>query len=453
VATVVPPNAEPALAPPVAVAPSPDLVSPAPHWRPATLVAFRFCFVYLGLYVVTTQMLQGMLAILPGFPDLGRLFPMRTIILAVGRHLLGIEQPISLATTGSGDKLYDWLHVVSLLLIATIATVAWSFRARGRTEHARLYAWLRLGLRLAMATTFLTYGFAKLIPLQMPVLSLARLVEPFGNFSPMGVLWYSVGASPAYEMATGAAEVLAGLLLFIPATSIVGALVALGDATMIFLLNMTYDVPVKLFSFHLVLMALYLLAPNAGRLFDLLVRHRTGSLAPEPQATRSPAAWRRVVSAQAIYAAVLIGVNLVNGQRAWRLYGGGAPRSPLYGIWEVDSMTVGGVVRAALVSDSTRWRRIIFQTPFDATFQRMNDDFRRFTAKLDTTAHEMTLTTPGQSKPSATLAYRRVDREHLTVNGTFDDQPVSFALHFRDPDSFLQRSRGFHWVSEVPFNR
>lgn len=116
-------------------------------------------------------------------------------------------------------------------------------------------------------------------------------------------------------------------------------------------------------------------------------------------------------------------------------------------------MTVGGVVRAALVSDSTRWRRIIFQTPFDATFQRMNDDFRRFTAKLDTTAHEMTLTTPGQSEPSATLAYRRVDREHLTVNGTFDDQPVSFALHFRDPDSFLQRSRGFHWVSEVPFNR
>ena len=65
----------------------------------------------------------------------------------------------------------------------------------------------------------------------------------------------------------------------------------------------------------------------------------------------------------------------------------------------------------------------------------------------------MTLTTPGQSKPAATLSYRRVDRDHLLVDGTLDDQPVSFSLRFRDPDSFLQRSRGFHWISEAPFNR
>ena len=36
-----------------------------------------------------------------------------------------------------------------------------------------------------------------------------------------------------------------------------GALIALCDMTHVFMLNMTYDVPVKLFSFHLMLMALF----------------------------------------------------------------------------------------------------------------------------------------------------------------------------------------------------
>ena len=40
-----------------------------------------------------------------------------------------------------------------------------------------------------------SYGMVKAIPLQMPSPSLTRLLEPYGNFSPMGVLWASVGAS------------------------------------------------------------------------------------------------------------------------------------------------------------------------------------------------------------------------------------------------------------------
>lgn len=40
----------------------------------------------------------------------------------------------------------------------------------------------------------------KAIPLQMPAPNLTRLLEPFGHFSPMGVLWHSIGASRGYEM-------------------------------------------------------------------------------------------------------------------------------------------------------------------------------------------------------------------------------------------------------------
>ena len=89
----------------------------------------------------------------------------------------------------------------------------------------------------------MVYGMSKAVPLQMPFPFLTTLLERYGDFSPMGVLWSSIGASPAYEIFTGCAELLGGVLLIFPRTTTLGALVCLADAIQVFLLNMTYDVP------------------------------------------------------------------------------------------------------------------------------------------------------------------------------------------------------------------
>ncbi|MGA3043966.1 MAG: hypothetical protein ABSF54_24595 [Bryobacteraceae bacterium] len=48
----------------------------------------------------------------------------------------------------------------------------------------------------------------------------------------------------------------------------------------VFALNMSYDVPVKLFSFHLFLMAVFLAAPDLPRLANVLVFNRAAPAAP-----------------------------------------------------------------------------------------------------------------------------------------------------------------------------
>lgn len=444
-ATFAPPYSPP-------LAPSPQPVAEQEietAWHPATRIAFRFCMVYFSLYIITTQMLPGLTMFLP---DFGSRAPMRNLTVWVGQHILGLAT-VSTQPSGSGDRLFNWVHAFTLLLIATLATVIWSAVARRRVNHDRAFAWFRLFLRLSVATTFLSYGFAKVFPTQMPVLALTRLVEPFGNFSPMGVLWYSVGASPAYEIATGCAEVLAGVLLFLPRTTLVGALVGLADASMIFLLNMTYDVPVKLFSFHLILMALVLLAPNARRLLDLLILQRTSTIQPEPPLARSSRKQRGAVIAQALFGVLMLGTHIQQGNRAWYIFGGGAPKSPLYGIWEVREMSIAGVTHPALLTDTTRFKRVIFQAPTSASFQMMDDTFRRFGAKLDTTAKQLTLTVGTDTSTKSLLTYQRPDHDHLLIDGMIDGRMTHLALEFHDPDSFLQRSRGFNFIQEVPFNR
>jgi uncharacterized membrane protein YphA (DoxX/SURF4 family) len=179
------------------------------------------------------------------------LWPIRPIILWAGAHILRVTHPVAYTDTGSGDRTFDWITVLCLLVFAALATGVWSFLDRKCKNYVTFYKWFRLFIRLCLAGQMLTYGLSKAIPMQMPFPSLTKLLEPFRDFSPMGVLWSSIGASPAYEIFTGCAETLAGILLIVPRTAMLGALVCLADMIQIFMLNMTYDLPVKLLSFHL----------------------------------------------------------------------------------------------------------------------------------------------------------------------------------------------------------
>jgi hypothetical protein len=403
-------------------------------WHPVTLIAFRFSALYFGLYVLTTQMLGALLPLrLARFLDVGRL--VSPYVSAVGRWLFGVE--VAPTMSGSGDKLYDWIHVPAILLVALAGTMAWSILHRTRPAHYRVHGWAHVFLRFALGATLISYGSVKALPMQMPAPPLTRLLEPFGNFSPMGVLWYSIGSSFPYESFTGFVELAAGILLFIPRTATLGALVALAATTQVFVLNMTYDVPVKLFSFHLVLMSLWLLAPVLGRLaaavFATGARTRASALAQVAFGT-----W---IAATAGYGAA----------QAWHVRGGGAPKPPLYGIWTVDTMRIDGVERAPLVIDRDRWRRVVIQAPTTIVFWQMDDTPLVYVATYDHEARTIALRR--NNAEAGSLRFEHPDPERLTFAGTVEGRAIEMHTTRVDHTKFLLLSRGFNWVQEFPFNR
>jgi uncharacterized membrane protein YphA (DoxX/SURF4 family) len=141
-----------------------------------------------------------------------------------------------------------------------MATLVWTLLDLRRRRYDRLQTWVWTVLRLLLAAAMFYFGMAKVIPTQMPFV-LNRLVEPYGNFSPTGALWAQVGISQPYQMLLGEAKVLGGLLLLLPRTAAVGALVCAFDLTQVFILNMTYDIRLKSVSSQLLLLSLFLLAP------------------------------------------------------------------------------------------------------------------------------------------------------------------------------------------------
>ncbi|HWY02974.1 MAG TPA: hypothetical protein VNX60_04840 [Candidatus Acidoferrum sp.] len=429
-------------------------VTRVPHWSFTSRVAFRACFIYFGLFCLATQIL-GSLFPIPNVdvPDPGTLPPMRQIVFWTAANVFHAKLPLVYTGSGSGDKTFDWVLAFCLLVSAAVATGIWSVLDRGRENYVTLYKWFRLFIRFALASQLIVYGMDKVIPLQMPFPFLTRLVEPFRDFSPMGVLWASVGASPAYEIFAGSAEMLGGILLIFPRTMLLGALVSLADMIQVFMLNMTYDVPVKLFAFHLILMATFLLAPDFRRLADFFVRNRTVAPSPQPELFHTRCGNRMALAAQIMLGVWMLGMNAYSGWSAWHTYGGGRPKSPLYGIWSVDELLIDSQARSPLLTDYDRWRRAIFDFPDTMSFQRMDDSFARYRVAINDQDKTIVFAKDGDKSWKANFTFQRTAVDRLILDGNMDSHQIHMQLQMMDRSKFVLVSRGFHWISEYPFNR
>jgi hypothetical protein len=419
-----------------------------PRWNRLTHVAFRFCFVYFGLYCLATHIVGGLI-LLPNFsfPSLGTLWPMRDITFWFATHLFHVTSPLVYAGN-SGDTTFHWVQTFWLLIFSALAAAVWSRLERDGDHDIALHQWFRLFVRFGLAAQMFYYGLAKVIPTQFPAPSLVTLVEPVGNLSRTDLLWTFIGASTAYQIFTGGAEVLAGMLLVVPQTTMLGALICLADMIQVFVLNMTYDFGLKLISFHLILMSLFLLAPDFRRLSNLFFLDRTAGPSSHPPLFRTRRANRIALAVQILFAVYLVGMFTRLALNYWFAEGGGgSPKSALYGIWDVEQLSIDGQLRSPLLNDyDRRWRRVIFDSPNRMAFQRTDDSFAHYGASIDVPSQSIALTKGNSRSWHATFTFQRPSAGHLILDGDMDRYRIHMELQLVEFDSFRLLNSGFRWI-------
>jgi uncharacterized membrane protein YphA (DoxX/SURF4 family) len=418
-------------------------------WSPVSRVAFRFCFVYLGLFCLLTQILPSFFSLsLDSFPDPGTLWPFRPIVSWMALHFIQRAAPLSYGgNSASMDDTFGWATHLCMLVFAALVTVGWSIFNR-RRGYASLHKWFRVLVRFSLASQMFSYGFVKVFPSQMPF-QIYRLVEPFGNFSPMGVLWSFMGASQPYEIFGGCAEVLGGILLILPRTATLGALICMADMTQVFILNMTYDVGIKVFSFHLLLLSLFLFTPEARRMAAFLSGDDPVGPSTQPELFSESRARRIALAAQIVFGVWLLGLSAHIG---WNQFVRQGTPSPLYGIWKVDEFLVDGQTLPPLVTDTGRWRRVIVDAP-GMNIQRMDDSLDRYGAAVSMKDKTIVLSKPDDPKWHARLQFDNPGATRMTVDGEMDHHSIHAQLQLADPSRFLLVNRGFHWIQERPLFR
>jgi hypothetical protein len=329
----------------------------------------------------------------------------------------------------------------------------WSILDRRREDYHRLYYWSRVLLRYYLFFVMLQYGFFKVIQLQFPFPSGAKLLQPLGELSPMGLAWNFMGYSKAYNFLVGFLEILGGFLICFRRTATLGALLIMVVMGNVVAMNFCFDIPVKLYSMHLFGMALYVLWPDLVRLVDFFILN-------EPVYARRfvPVFKHKGLNlARTILKTLFIIGLLVNGfiqaKNAQKQYGEKAPKPPLYGIYEVETYIQNGDTIPPLRSDTTRWHKLAISYRDRAAVRLVNDSLRAYEFKVNSRAHNIRMVPRRDTLQKFKLTYRQPRKDQLILQGHSQRDTLLIRLRALDRNQFLLVNRGFHWINEVPFNR
>lgn len=422
-------------------------------WTPGQRVAFRFFCLLFPLYIFFNP--NGVLP----FSDLAYdwyIQPFHSLAVWTGKHILHLSYPITVFTNGSGDTTYDYVIILIIFVLSVVGCLIWTLLDRQRSSYSKLYYWLVALVRYYLAVTMLSYGYAKLFKLQFPAPNLYRLVEPYGNSSPMGLAWTYMGYSVGFNIFTGFAEVLSGILLLFRRTTAVGAFLSFMVAGHIMAMNYCYDIPVKLLSTAMVIMALFLLARNIQVLFALFFGSRTVCLSvvqPVPIRKRSWFLTLRIFKILLIL--YVVGFGALSAISNMKEYGPNAPKTPLYGIYNVKTF-VRNKDTVAPMLDSVRWKQIYIDGTPSYSYGRVqttNDSSKNYAFRPDTVGHLLTIFSYADTTKKYRFHYEFPTKDSLVLVGNWKNDSVWISFKRYDVNNFLLLRRGYHWINEYPYNR
>lgn len=379
----------------------------------------------------------------------------------VANHLLGLGSELYTSPSGSGDRTVDYVIAMMSAVIALASALTWTLVDRKPRAYPRVARWLEIDCRLALAVIMISYGLIKVAALQMPQPGLTQLLTPLGELTPMGLVWTLMGVSPAYQAIAGAAEAIGGILLFWRRTRLLGATIIAIVMTNVVLLNYFYNVPVKLFSSHLLAMAIGLMLLDARRLLAIFVLNQ-----PAPAADLAPlfAGHKAQIGAGALklaFLSLVIGLEISQTIEGDRMFGNGRERHELWGIHDVVTFTQDGNELPPLLTDELRWKALIvdhalpietqaWTSPGVVVVQGMDGTMEQYSVEFDDAAQTMTLSHGEEETVVGVLTFERSGRIGLLLTGEWFGSKVEIRLRERDLDGMHLTHRGFHWVNAVP---
>jgi hypothetical protein len=292
-----------------------------------------------------------------------------------------------------GDAQRTVLGLVRDGLLALLFAAIWTAVDR-RRQHERGAGAMRVVLRYLVGAIALVYGGFKVVPVQFQMPRVEQLLLPLGEHTPMGLLWATIGVSPAYTVFGGLGEWLGGILLFWRRTTTLGALLLAAVLSNVVMLNFCYDIPVKRGAVLLLLAAVVLASRDAPALAAVLWHRRAAVPVPEPPFGGGPFA-RRV---RAVVKALFVAAAAVGPIATALAVGPRASPGPLDGFYVVEHHVRGGAELPG-APDAQRWRRVHFGDRGRAVVQTIDGRCHAHALTVDTAAGTLTLATGRGTRP------------------------------------------------------
>ncbi len=406
------------------------------YWSVSKKAGFRFALIFFLAYL--SNFIELFANSIPWF----------------GKNILHLAQPIVAYRNGSGDTTYNYVTLLIVFILSLVAAIIWTIIDRKPRNYNKLYYWLTVVIRYYLAIMMLNYGFAKLNNMQFGSPSLDRLLEPYGNSSPMGLAWTYYGYSNGFKNFVGLAEIACGLLLLFRRTYILGALLGVVVSANIMAVNYFFDVPVKLLSTLLLVMSIFLLLRDAERLINIFFLNKT-ALPANLEPHRFKKRWVNITLMVAKYLIIIyvLAQNISVFISPPTQFSYKPEKTPLYGIYKVETFVRNNDTIAPLTTDTSRWSQLIISYINGARIKLMNDSSKYVAFKVDTLAQKIVINTYTDTLDKYRFTYTKPQPGTLLLKGKWQQDSLKIKFTRFDEKQFLLINRGFHWINERPLNR
>lgn len=437
-----------------------ETITTSNHWPLWRRLLFRFFFIYIALSIAPWTWLDNA----PWISTVTNFFTKYYYsavdwMVAKSNEWVFHVRPVLVPINGSGDTSYGWTLLWMNLSLAFIGMIVWSVIERKKKGYTKLNYWLCVFTRYFLALTLFSYGIIKLFSLQMPFPSYSQMATPLGDYLPMRLSWMFMGYSTPYQFFAGLMETVAGLLLLYRRTVTLGVLLGTAVLLNVAAMNLSYDIPVKIYSIQLVSYCLFLLANEAERILCFFVYNRPAHVCSVYHFNYNKK-WMRVgrIVLKTIFILIAIGPVLwqsIGWKKEVQAEMSHMAFAP--GLYDVKTFVVNRDTLSAFAGDSSRWQNIIFDNNHGGSLAGNDTAFykiyhrRYFQYKMDTINHTISfLKRRMDTATFASLHYELVADSSIFFWGKWRNDSLKILVK-RNPHQFQLAEKQFHWLSE--YNR
>lgn len=416
-------------------------------------ISVRFFFIYFLLTISPWLWFS----FIPGITYITEYYTkaMQWIVFKFNDWFLHVKDTLNTEGYGSGDTSYAWAEFYTTIILSLLIAIIWTSFDKKEKESKTLSYWLHNLIRYNLIYAALSYGIIKLFALQMPAPNLSQLATPLGDFLPMRFSWMFIGYSVPYEMFSGVMEITVGLLLLYRRTIPLGLIVGLGVFINVFVLNLCYDIPVKLYSMQLVIGCAFLLLIDSQKYLNFFVFAKP-TVPTTGYNYRFTKRWQRIgrISLKTIFIVLVVGWNIVDCISWYKEMHQPETNVIPVGLYDIKTFKKNNQVIAINTTDSLSWKDFVFDKnksgsikTRDTTF--MNRYGRAYFIYETDKSKQLIHFKEGRNDTVSLIKmkYKLVDKNTLQMEGVFRKDTLFYELV--KSKEFPLAKRHFHWISEA----
>lgn len=418
------------------------------NWTLWQKIVFRFFFIYFALYILTFSISDYGVGMF--FLSKWQMAATDWMVYNFNDYILHFKEQL-VPLNGSGDTSYAWVQLILYVTFSGIGTIVWSVADRKHTHYRKLDFILWNSVRYFLAFAAFTYGIIKVFKMQMNFPTLSQLATPLGDFLPMRFTWMYIGYSDGYQIFSGMMELVVFFLLLFRRTVLLGLFIGLGVFANVMLLNLFYDIPVKLFSIHLFVMCAFLISFDLKRIFNFFLFNKPTEVSVRYHfsSTRKWMRYTRIGLKSFFLLATMMG--FIDTYR----YSTETVIKPFaYGFYDIDSKIVNNDTVPILAKDSLAWKDMIFDVrsmiSVNSTDTLLLQRYRRGYFYYSRDSINNTLDCYYYKGADSTYLFKmkyRLNPDGLQLRTKLADDSIIYNLKNNNRKFQLER-REFHWLSE-----